>query len=108
MPVETAADRALFVDPDEFGSVASWVVGSNTPVVVAGIFDAASLNLAIGDGLDLSDVGPQFLMRATDVPAGGRDGDVLTITIDGVATAYTVRTREPDGTGMVLLRLEKN
>lgn len=64
----------------------------------AGIFDAEAL-AAMGGMFDAT--GPQVLCRSSDVAAatGGSP-----ISVRGVA--YTVRSIQPDGTGMTLLRLE--
>ncbi|WP_420406913.1 head-tail joining protein [Hoeflea sp.] len=103
MPAESAADRLGFLDADEFGVAASYVKDSGPAIEVAGIFDAEHQMLGIGDG-DIASVGPEFTCREADLPAGYGDGDE--ITVNGVS--YFVRHSEPDGTGMVKLRLERD
>jgi uncharacterized membrane protein len=88
--VESAADRALFVDADEFGIAAT--IGVTT---VNGIFDREYI-----EALGYSSVKPIFLCLATETTTVGS-----TITIDG--DAYTIQNVEPDGTGFKLLILEK-
>lgn len=65
--------------------------------VVRGIFDAS-----YQDVLGVSNDGPAFTVGTADV-ASLDHGDTITIG----ASAYTVRAIEPDGTGMTVLRLER-
>jgi hypothetical protein len=71
----------------------SAVVGG---VIVTGIFDnafAAEFGFVAGSR-------PQLLVRAADVPSVAQ-GTAVTLP----AGSYTVAALEPDGTGMLLLRL---
>ncbi len=63
---------------------------------VQGIFDTA-----YADALGMGGYAPVFTCAASDVPTIAA-GDAITIGGD----AYTVGTVEPDGTGIVRLRLE--
>lgn len=104
MAIESDADRALFLDADEFGvSVTYRKKGTFTDLTLAAIFDAEHSLAGFGDGSDVASVAPQVLMRTADLPSGHGDGDSVTIA----GTAYLVRYREPDGTGMTVLKLEK-
>lgn len=104
MGVESEADRLLFLDPKDFGTVAAYRKGGTAPsVAVSGIFDAEHQLAGLGGDVDISSLAPKFLMRAADLPSGSGDGDVLTIH----GSDYAVRHDEPDGTGMVTLRLER-
>lgn len=103
MAVESAADRLAFLDADEFGMEAQYTVAGGLPVTVTGIFDAESTLAGVGD-MDVATVQPQFLLRTADLPPESADGDWL--LLDGVL--YKVRFPEPDGTGMTVLRLEKD
>lgn len=77
----------------DFGVVAT-VDGAS----VRGIFDNDFLTtLGVTAG-----TGPVLLCAAADV-TGADQGDAVTIN----ATAYTITAREPDGTGLVLLRLQE-
>lgn len=92
---------APFFDPADFGIEAAYLPLGSTddPVPVNGIFDKAYVDpLGVVEG-----AAPVFTCAAASVPAV-KHGDAL--TIDG--TTYTVRGVEPDGTGVVLLRLEED
>lgn len=104
MPVETDADRALFVDADEFGASVSWQVGVAAAVTVSGIFDA-DYNLLTNPLLDegMEGASPRLLLPSADLPAGAGHGDTLTIA----AVSYTVVEIKPDGTGMSEVRLQE-
>ena len=88
-----AEDLAPFFAPSDFGSAALW---NGAPVL--GIFDRVYLE-PIGNSVE--GTSPVFQCPAASV-VGVAQGDTLTIAGD----AYTVRGVEPDGTGLVLLRLE--
>jgi hypothetical protein len=103
MPAESAADRLSFLDADEFGVGASYVKDGGSAIDIEGIFDAEHQMLGLGDG-DIASVGPEFTCREADLPAGYGDGDEITIG----SVLYFVRHSEPDGTGMVKLRLERD
>lgn len=111
MPVETDADRAAFLDVDEFGAVASWSVGGNPPVDIPCIFDDDYLLLQAGD-FDAGQEGsqPRILVRSSDVPAGAGHGDAITVTsevIPGGAASFVLVEMQPDGTGMSTMRLQE-
>jgi hypothetical protein len=104
MPVETAADRAVFVNPDEFGVEATYVLNGGGTYGVTGIFDA-EYDAIVQDEFGAAGVvvnPPQFEMREADLPKGWGDGDEIIIAKE----VYKVRVHERDGTGMVNLRLE--
>jgi hypothetical protein len=110
MPVESAADRAVFVNAAEHGVVATWTVAATSAVrAVSGIFDAPSADEVTGDdfgsayeGMAVTAQRISFLVASADIPASARDGDAL--VIEGVA--YILRDVRPDGTGFTELRLE--
>lgn len=98
MPVESAADRLAFLDTDEHGVTATWGAAS-----VPGIFDNEFTAI---DGLGLpvavDSAMPRFTCRTADVD-GITGGDPVTIN----GTGYTVRSVQPDGTGMTVLVLSE-
>jgi hypothetical protein len=90
--VESAADRAAMLA--DFGVVATWSgVGQ-----VTGIFDAAYID-PLGQ---FEGSAPVFHAASADLE-GIEQGD--TLTVDDVV--YTVVEVQPDGTGMVLVRLRR-
>lgn len=104
MPVEDADDRAAFLDSDDFGVEATYKVAGEdgAEVAIVGIFDTPH-QIAAFDNADVADRRPTFFCDADDLPeeASGQGSD--TLTIDGVTRK--VVAHEPDGQGMVLLRL---
>ena len=109
MPVETEEDRAVFVDANEFGCSVSWTRGASVTAFPA-IFDEDYLAIAVPmlDG-GAEGAGPRILCRSSDLPAGARQDDPVTVThpVTGVATAYKAVEMMPDGTGMTAVRLQE-
>jgi len=96
MPVESEADRLAFLDSDEFGVQATFGT-----VTVEGIFLDGFEPVDLGGGSAAAEsVDPVFVCRASDVPSVAHES---TLTISSVT--WTVRGIEPDGEGMVRLRL---
>ena len=104
MPVEDAADRAGFVDPEEFGTAATWTDGLGRTATVKGIFGNAYLeNLASGDEAGIGTSQPLFRFPSTAAPEIA-EGE--TLAIDG--TLYKVAgPPEPDGLGFTTAHLHK-
>ena len=101
MPVETDADRAAFLHPEEFGSPVTWAHAGGTSMPNA-IFDAPyQLALSDGDDAGVEGVEPQIRVRSVDVPPTAAHGDTVTIGID----VFDVVEIKPDGTGMTIVRL---
>jgi hypothetical protein len=99
MTVESAADRAAFLDTDDFGVTASLNGGAD----ISGIFDIDYYE-AIGEsGGGVETQSPMFTARTSDLPGVAIDD---TLTIDG--TDWLVCSVRPDGTGMTVLRLEED
>lgn len=101
MAVESAADRAVFINADEFGEEMSWTVGASTSTV-SGIPDTGSVRLDMQDGAGALDRRVTLLCRQADIPTGAAKGNAVTFR----SAAHTVKSIEPDGEGMALVRLE--
>ncbi|MFB6460457.1 head-tail joining protein [Bradyrhizobium tunisiense] len=104
MPIETAADRLVFLSVEEFGAEGTYApAAGGGSTTIAGIFDRPSISTDLNQVASL-DARPTFCCRAADLPAGadGDAGDQLTVTGEG---AFEVVSIEPDGQGMALLRL---
>lgn len=114
MGVESPDDLAVFVNPDEFGAVASYRPADGSPIDgIAGIFDRAAETVGESTAyLDTTTIGvtstkPLFHCRTADLPSDASDGDEITVTVDGeVVGTFVVRVVEHDGTGMTILTLE--
>lgn len=104
MPVESAADRAMFLS--DFGVTAAYAQGDVPVMMITGIFDRAHLAIEAGDGA-VSGFAVTFTCRADDLAqtAAGKalTNDLLTIGCD----QWRVDDAQPDGTGMVTLILRK-
>lgn len=98
MAVESADDRAVFVNPNDFGVTATYGAAS-----VNGIFDSGYFAASLGLQVELEGSRLRFLCRSADLPGTPAHGDTLTIA----ATTYKVREIHPDGTGMTELVIEK-
>lgn len=104
MPVESAADRAVFTNPDEFGAIASYTVAGGSPVALEGIFDDDYQLLGAFDNAPgIEGSSPVFHVVTSDLPAGYANGDAVTVN----SINYTVVELMPDGTGLTILRLQK-
>jgi hypothetical protein len=85
-------DLDVFFDPTEFADDVTFKGGA-----IAGIFDDAYFE---GQGIQGSQ--PVFTCRSLDV-SSARRGDILIRS----GVEYKVTSVEPDGTGVTLLKLEK-
>ena len=115
MAVETDAERALVLDPAEFGVEAAYTPrGGGASRPVAGIFDEPGTNwnpsrwpgghpYAMQEGAHIESTAPTFECRVSDLVDGGQQGDGL--VIGGVT--FRVFGRKPDGTGFIVLTLEE-
>ena len=105
MAVETATDRAAFVNPDEFGLEAVWTPAGEEAASLNAVFDEASETRFAGPGVDV--VAPMIVVRTADIPenaaAGEYSGDRILIS----GRTFIPRTIEPDGTGMSRVLLEE-
>lgn len=103
MAVESATDRAVFVDVDDFGTAATYTPSGGSAATVNGIFDNEFIEVDAGGGVGVALNQPRFHCRTADVSSAA-EGDA--ITIGGVA--HTVRIVQDDGTGMTVLILERD
>ena len=103
MAVESAADRAIFFDVDDFGTAASYTPSGGSAATVNGIFDNDFVEVDAGGGVGIALQQPRFLCRTADVSSAA-EGDALVIG----AVNYTVRIVQDDGTGITTLVLEKD
>ncbi len=105
MPVESAADRASFTNPAEFGIIASYTVAGGSAQPLNGIFDADYQLLGAFDGSPGTEgATPVFHVSLDDLPAGSANGDLITVK----SINYSVVEFMEDDTGMPLLRLQKS
>jgi hypothetical protein len=103
MAVETAADRAIFFDTDDFGSAATYTPSGGVASTVNGIFDNDIIEVEAGGNISMAVRQPRFVCRTVDLSSAA-EGDALNVN----STAYTIRVVDHDGTGVTTLVLEKN
>ncbi|MDR7220354.1 hypothetical protein [Aminobacter aminovorans] len=103
MAVETDEDRAIFIDPDEFGVPVIWYLGSS-PYPFNAIFDAEYQLLTtplLDSGAEGSE--PQIQCRDADLPPQASQGDAVSVAGKN-CKAVEIKS---DGTGMTVIRLQE-
>lgn len=102
MAVETAVEREIFVNVDDFGVSATITPVGGQASVVSGIFDNDFIEVDTGGNVGFALLQPRFLCRTANVSSVTEDATLVT---GGVT--YKVKVVKPDGTGMTELILEK-
>ena len=103
MPIEGAADRAVFFSTDEFAVAGSYTLAAGGgAVTVNGIFDDAFAEVDTLASIAVGSSAPQFQCRSVDLPAGAGDGDTLVLP----AGTFKVRVVQGDGMGVTTLILD--
>lgn len=103
MPVESAADRAVFFSAADFGETILWTVGGLDPVGVNVIGQNGSLMMDTEDGPPIQGQEATVTMVEADLPLGADRNDGILFR----ARHYVVKSIEPDGTGVAIVRLEE-
>ena len=103
MAVETAAELAIFFEPNDFADVATYTPLGGSPVNLNGIFDNESRETDAGGNVTIVMPEPRFHIRTSDAP-NAEEGDALTVR----GVDYTIRISHEDGTGTTMLVLERN
>jgi hypothetical protein len=103
MAVETATERAIFFEADDFAVTASYTPSGGVAANVNGIFDNEHVEVDAGGSVTVSLQQPLFTCQTSDVSSAA-EGDAITIS----GTDYTVRDVRPDGTGVTVLVLEED
>lgn len=89
-------DRTPFFNTDHFAKAATYTPVSGVATTVNGIFDKEFIDVNGHEAYS-----PVFICDEDDITGTARGG---TLAIDGVT--YTIRGTEPDGTGIMMLKLE--
>ncbi len=97
MAVESATDRANFLDVDAFGVAATY----NGVTTVNGVFENEFFEAIAGATVPIESAQALFTCRTADVPSATH-ADTLVIS----GSSYIVVGVQPDGTGMTILILE--
>ncbi len=98
MAIESAADRAVFLDVDEFGVAVTYTPVIGSAVSLVGLLDSGYEEVDLPGAVDISMAlsRSRLVVRSADLPAAAADGDTVTIaSID-----YLVKVISADGEGM--------
>lgn len=87
------------------GGTVTYTPSVGAPVDVAGVFDAAHVEVDPGQISMASSVGPAVFVRLADLPSDVDSDTGARITNAGVA--YTIHTVKPDGLGGAHLLLHR-
>jgi hypothetical protein len=112
MAIESDQDRLVFLNPEEFGTVAYYTsVKTGAAKTIHGIFDEEGSDFnpnrwngtdyQLQDGAHVQSAGPSFTCRSADLENGGRKKDTLVIN----KQTFRVFEKKPDGTGITRLIL---
>lgn len=101
MSVESDADRAAFVNPDEFGLSGTYALAGGGSSTVNGAFQE-DIAAGVAANVSLAAPVPGFLCRTIDLPAGAKSGDTLTVA---GRRFRVLNLHDPDATGMTTIRL---
>jgi len=106
MAINTA--EAAFFNETDFAEKATWTVAATSDnYVVIGVFNNDYYPAFEEYNAPVSSSSPTFTMLTSKIPTGALVDDTLTIPVNTVDTAYTIKVIERDGTGVSLLRLQK-
>ncbi len=106
MAVESAADRSVYLDVDDFGTAATYTPAGGSAVALEGLFDSGFEEVELPGSIDASLAlsRARLVVRTADLPAGSADGDAVVIaSID-----YVVKVLAGDGEGLtelIMIRL---
>lgn len=102
MAVETATERAIFFEPNDFGDAATYTPAGGSATTVNGIFDHAAAEIDAGGAVSVIAEQPRFVCATSSLPSAA-EGDAMVIK----TISYVVRVVFNDGTGTTELFLEK-
>lgn len=102
MPVESAADLASFFNPGEFAATVLWSVAGAPAVTVAVLPQTGTVMIEAYDGPPIQSREATLLLAESNLPAEAGQGDAVI----KAGKPYQINSIEPDGTGLVLVRLE--
>jgi hypothetical protein len=105
-PVESAYERAVFLNPVEFGVTVSYA-GTE----IAGVLSSEYFAAEVGAFVPIEGGRYRLEVATADLPGSAGHGDAITIAsyVDDPSRAgsYVVREIQPDGAGMSVLVIEK-
>ena len=98
MAIESAADRAVFFDTEDFAETITWTLAAGGDTTLAGIVDDSfeEVQLPIGGDVSLAQENLVVAFASSDLPSGAAAGDTMTLN----AVVFNVVVVEDDGTGV--------
>jgi len=102
MGIETAADRAIFLDADVFGEEITYTPTGGSASTIEGIFDNETQLEDVGGEVEFVVGRPRIMVRESDTP-NAKAGDSVVIN----SVSYEVTYVLGDGLGMRQLFLEE-
>ncbi len=105
MAIESAADRAVFFDTNDFAVSITWTLAAGGETALAVIVDDSFEETDLPVVGDASMAQARLILAAAtaDLPTGAAAGD--TVTLDGVT--YEVMVIEDDGTGVTSIQADR-
>jgi|TARA_R110000851_G_scaffold5_7_gene52 hypothetical protein len=97
-----------FFNLNDFASTATWrLASSSDPYVVTGVFTNDFFSGFDELNAPVSTSQPQFTMKTSDIPTGGKEEDTLIIPVNNIDQTYLVKIIERDATNVSLLILQR-
>lgn len=104
VPAESSADRAVFLNSDDFGEAVTYLAVGGSPVTIYGLWQETPDQVEFGDAA--GDIRRATLTISADDIACPVDGDLVTRQSTG-ALRKVVPPIDTDGAGMHMLTLAK-
>ncbi len=106
MAIESAADRAVFFDTDDFAVSVTWTLAAGGDTTLAVIVDDSfeETDLPVVGDASLAQARLFIAVATADLPTGAAAGD--TVTLDAVN--YDVKVIEDDGTGVTNVQADRS
>jgi len=104
MALDLDGDLDVFFNTDEFANQATYTPKGGVARPITVIFDDAFLNVQGLVDVGVSSTNPVARAKTADLLNGGSAGETLVIN----AVTYTIRDKQPDGTGVTLLEFKKS
>jgi hypothetical protein len=104
MAIEDDDDRALFLDPDDFGVAVTWT-RSGTPSTFDAIFSRPATLVDGAGEVAMIDRTALLYCRESDLPAGAAEDDPVAVA--GQAVTFLCAAVRPTGDGMAFVDLKR-
>lgn len=104
MTVESDADRATFVDADDFGVAVTWSRDGVPSTFSAQFSRPSRLIEGLGE-VDMVDREARLICRTIDLPTGAAEDDPVAIA--GESASFLCRAIRPTGDGMAFIELAR-